>query len=121
MSLQTRHGGLEIESVGRVTVVKFLHRRILTEALVETLGRQLLGLVEDSSRCHLVLNFGNVERLSSALLGKVVALERAVRGAGGRLAVCKVRPELNHLLKLTRLDKYMDLYASEWEALQDLL
>jgi anti-anti-sigma factor len=121
MTLQTEHGGLEIEAVGRLTLVKLLDRRILAEAAVETLGQQLLGLVEDSRRRHLVLNFSNVERLSSALLGKVVALHQAVRRVGGSLAVCEAQPELNHLLKVTRLDKYMDLYATEWEALQDLL
>jgi anti-sigma B factor antagonist len=55
------------------------------------------------------------------VLGSVVALHRAVRRAGGRLALCGVRPELAHLLTSTRLDKYLDIYPSEEEALQDLL
>jgi anti-anti-sigma factor len=67
------------------------------------------------------INFGNVERLSSAMLGKVVALERAARRAGGVVAICEIQPELKHLLKLTRLDKYMHVYDSEGKALQDLL
>src|SRR5438067_1799117 len=121
MSLQTGYGGLEIEAVGGVTVVKFRGRRVLSEAAVQVVGQQLRDLVERSGRLQLVLNFGNVERLSSAVLGQVIALERAVRRAGGRLALCGVRPDLFHLLTVTRLDRYLDLYPGEWEALQSLL
>jgi anti-sigma B factor antagonist len=120
MSLQTGYRGLEIEAVGGVTVVAFRRRQILSEAAVQELGQQLLGLATGSD-CRLVLNFGGVERLSSAVLGQVVALERAVRRAGGRLALCGVRPDLSHLFTITRLDRYLDLYPSEGEALQDLL
>jgi anti-anti-sigma factor len=121
MSLQTRYGGLETEAVGGVTVVTFRDRQILSEAAVQALGQQLLGLAAGSGRRRLVLNFGNVRQLSSAVLGQVVALDRAVRQAGGRLSLCGVRPDLAHLLKVTRLDRYLDLYPSEGEALQSLL
>src|SRR5215468_9218365 len=110
MSLPTGYGRLEIETVGGVTVVKFKDRQILSEAAVQALGQQLRDLVERAGRRQLVLNFGNVERLSSAVLGQVVALERVVRRAGGRLALCGVRSDLSHLLTVTRLDKYLNLY-----------
>jgi anti-anti-sigma factor len=120
MSWQTGYGGLEIEAVAGVTVVQFRDRQVLTEAAVQALGKQLLSLAAGSDR-KLVLNFGNVERLSSAVLGSVVALDRAVRRAGGRLALCGVRAELAPLLTITRLDRYLDIYPSEGEALQNLL
>jgi anti-sigma B factor antagonist len=120
MSVQTEYGGLEIEAVGGVTVVQFRDRQLLSEAAVQALGQQLLSLATGSER-QLVLNFGKVERLSSAVLGSVVALNRAVRRAEGRVALCGVRPDLAHLLSITRLDTYLDIYASEGEALQDLL
>jgi anti-sigma B factor antagonist len=121
MSLQTAYKGLEVEAVGGVTVVHFRDRQILSEAAVQALGQQLLGLAAGPGRRKLVLNFGNVERLSSAVLGQVVALDRAVRRAGGRLALCGARPDLSHLLAITRLDRHLDLYPSEGDALQDLL
>jgi anti-anti-sigma factor len=120
MSRQTGHGGLEIEAVGGVTVVQFRARQIVSEAAVQALGEQLLSLAAGSDR-QLLLNFGNVERLSSAVLGSVVALDRAVRRAGGRLALCGLRPDLAHLLTTTRLDRHLAIYPSEGEALQDLL
>jgi anti-sigma B factor antagonist len=121
MSSQTWYGGLEIEVVGGVTVVKIRDRQILSGAAVQALGQQLGGLAAGLDRCKLVLNFGNVERLSSAVLGQVVALDRAMRRAGGRLALCGVRPDLSPLFTITRLDRYLDLHPSEGEALQALL
>jgi anti-sigma B factor antagonist len=121
MSLQSGHGGLEVEAVGGVTVVQFRDRHILSAAAVQALGKQLQSLAVGSDRRRLVLNFGNVERLSSAVLGSVVALDRAVRRAGGRVALCGVRPDLAHLLTITRLDRHLDIYPSEGEALQNLL
>jgi len=120
MSWQTGYGGLEIEAVGGVTVVQFRARQIVSEAAVQALGQQLLSLAAGSDR-QLLLNFGNVERLSSAVLGSVVALERAVRRAGGRLALCGVRPDLAYILAVTRLDQHLELYPSEEDALQSLL
>jgi anti-sigma B factor antagonist len=121
MSVQHLHGGLEVEQVGRVTVVKVLHRRVLTDAAVATLGEQLRSLVEDAGHRHLVLNFGRVERLTSALLGQLVALSRTLRRAGGRLAVCEIRPEFNPGFRILGLDKDLPLYGSEGDALQDLV
>jgi hypothetical protein len=37
------------------------------------------------------------------------------------LALCGVRPDVAHLLTVTRLDRYLDLYPSEGDALQGLL
>jgi len=120
MSLQLEYKGLLTETVGGVTVVTFRQRQILSEAAVQALGQQLLGLAAGSGR-RLLLNFGNVERLSSAVLGQVVALGRAVRRDGGRLALCGLRPDLSQLFTITLLDRNLDLYPSEGEALQDFL
>jgi anti-sigma B factor antagonist len=121
MSLPGGHGELEIESVGAVTVVKLRDRRILSEAAVQALGRQLRRLGERSGHRNFVLNFGNVERLSSAVLGQVVTMDRAVRQAGGRMALCEVRPDLYQALQLLGLSGYLHCYSNEEEALESLL
>jgi anti-sigma B factor antagonist len=118
MSLPPRHGGLEVERVGTVTVVTFLDRHILTEAQVHNLGEALFSLAEGSGGCRLVLNLGHVERLSSALLGKVMALHQKVRRAGGMLALCAVKPEIGHILRLLGLDKHLPLYPNEGQVLE---
>ncbi len=60
-------------------------------------GAKVRAIMAAGSGRRLLLNFGNVERLSSAVLGQVVALGRAVRRDGGRLALCGLRPDLSQL------------------------
>jgi anti-anti-sigma factor len=121
MSLQPRRGGLVIEQVGKVNLVKFTPHRVLTEETVEILGRQLLGLVEDRDCHHLVLNFSNVERLSSALVGRLMGLHRRLRREGRRLAVCGIKPDLYAVFQILQLHEHLSVYGSENDALQALL
>jgi anti-anti-sigma factor len=113
-----RNGGLEVEHVGRLAVVRFLRRQIVNEEAVEALGEQLLSLGDDSGHRQVVLNLGNVERVSTALLGKLVALQRRLRLTGGGLALCEVRPELQAVLRTLRLRRCLNVCGSEADALQ---
>jgi anti-sigma B factor antagonist len=85
--------------VGDVTVVDFLDKRILDEQSVQAIGEQLFSLVDELGRRQLLLNFGNVEYLSSPVLGIIATLNKKVKGAGGRLMACNLDPQVYELLK----------------------
>ena len=76
--------------VGDVTVVNFLDRRILDEQSVQAIGEQLFSLVDELGRKQLLLDFGNVESLSSPVLGIIATLNKKVTAAGGRLLACNL-------------------------------
>jgi stage II sporulation protein AA (anti-sigma F factor antagonist) len=120
MSLQLRPGRLEVEQINHVTVVKIPHRRILDSETIDWVGSQLLRLVEDLEDRQLVLNLGHVERVSSAMVGKLAALHERVRRLGGRLALCKIRPELSAILKTLQLHRHLNVYDQEQDAVQAL-
>jgi anti-sigma B factor antagonist len=105
--------------VGEVIVATFTVADILDLEMIRGLGDQLLGLADDEGR-RLVLNFGSVNRLSTALLGKVVALQQRLKKLGGQLALCQVAPHLNDAMKLLRLPQLVPIYAEEREALEKL-
>jgi anti-sigma B factor antagonist len=85
--------------VGDVTVVNFLDKRILDEQSVQAIGEQLFSLVDELGRKKLLLNFGNVEYLSSPVLGIMATLNKKVKAAGGRLIACNLNPQIDELLK----------------------
>src|SRR5687767_2606939 len=101
MSTQPRRRRLEVEDIGDVTVVKFTDRKILDEQNIQIIGEQLFGLVDDAGRKKLLLNFSNVEYLSSAALGKLITLNKKVQAAGGRLALCTIDPQIYEVFKIT--------------------
>ncbi len=91
---QGRKRRIETSEVGDVTIVSFVDKRILDEQNIQTIGEQLFELVESEGRRKLLLNFKNVEYLSSAALGKLINLNNKVRKANGQLRLCAIRPRL---------------------------
>jgi stage II sporulation protein AA (anti-sigma F factor antagonist) len=67
-----------------------------------------------------VLNFSCVERISTEMLGKLVALQKKVQDRGGRLALCQVNPKLQEIFKIFKLPQLLTIYDDEQEALQTL-
>src|SRR5438445_10089698 len=81
---RSRH--FEVDHVGDITQVRFTDKRILDEQTVQTIRKQLLGLVDELGRRKLLLDFGSVEYLSSHVLGVLVTLNKRVNAARGRLS-----------------------------------
>jgi anti-anti-sigma factor len=108
---------LKVTEIGDVTVVQFVDRKILDEANIQELGQELFGLVEDQGKRNLLLNFLNVEFLSSAALGKLITLDKKVKTHAGRLKLSNIRPEIYEVFKITKLNKLFDIKEDEAEAL----
>ncbi len=119
MSSQPRRRRLEAEEIGDVTVVSFMDRKILDEQNIQIIGEQLFSLVDESGRKKLLLNFGNVEYMSSAALGKLITLNKKVQAAGGRLVLCNIDPQIREVFEITKLDKLFVIRGDEQEALQE--
>jgi anti-sigma B factor antagonist len=111
------HRRLEVAEVGEVTVVRFVDRKILDESNIQELGQELFQLVEEEHRNRLVLNFFNVEFLSSAALGKLITLDKKVKAHGGRLKLSNIRPEIYEVFAITKLNKLFDIKDDVADAL----
>jgi anti-sigma B factor antagonist len=118
MSSQPRRKRLEVEDIGDVTVVNFTDKKILDEQNIQIIGEQLFSLVDELGRKKLLLNFGNVEYLSSAALGKFITLNKKVNGVGGRLILCNIDPQIYEVFEITKLNKLFNIQKEEQAALQ---
>jgi anti-sigma B factor antagonist len=108
---------IDVTQKGEVTVVRFVDRKILDEANIQELGVELFKLVEQEQRKNLLLNFFNVEFLSSAALGKLITLDKKVKANGGRLKLSNIRPEIYEVFAITKLNKLFDIKDDETDAL----
>src|SRR5208282_2768397 len=104
MTSQPRRRRLEVEDIGDVTVVNFVDRKILDEQNIQIIGEQLFSLVDNEGCKKLLLNFGNVEYLSSAALGKLI--------------LCNIDPQIHEVFEITKLDKFFKIMKDEQTALQ---
>jgi anti-anti-sigma factor len=108
---------IAVTDVGDVSVVRFADRKILDEANIQDLGMELFKLVEQEQRKKLLLNFGSVEFLSSAALGKLITLDKKVKANGGKLKLSNIRPEIYEVFAITKLNKLFDIKDDEADAL----
>src|SRR5437773_1911600 len=118
MSAPSRRRRLEVEDIGDATVVHFTDRKILDEQNIQIIGEQLFSLVDELGRRKLLLNFGNVEYLSSAALRKLVTLNKKLQQAGGRLILCNIDPQIREVFEITKLNKLFTIHDEEQAALQ---
>jgi len=118
MSSQPRRRRLEVEDNGDVTIVNFIDKKILDEQNIQKIGEDLFSLVDEMGRRRIVLNFRNVDYLSSAALGKFITLNKKVHGAGGKLVLCNIDPNIYEVFEITKLNKLFNIQKDEHAALQ---
>lgn len=115
---QAQRPRIETEEVGDVLVVNFIDKRILDEQNIQLIGDQLFALVDDMGCRKLLLNFSNVEYLSSAALGKLITLNKKVRKINGQLILSCIRPEIYEVFEITKLNKVFSILDTEEKALE---
>lgn len=67
---------------------------------------ELFRLVEERDRLELVLDFRNVEYVSSEALGPLITLHKKLEVVGGRLVLCHLDPQIYEVFEITKLDRY---------------
>lgn len=110
---------LDFNEVGDITVVRFRDQRITEDINIQELGQELFQLVEADFRKKLLLNFANVEFLSSAALGKLIILEKKIKTHEGVLKLSNIRPAIYEVFEMTRLNRLFDIKDDEADALAD--
>jgi anti-sigma B factor antagonist len=114
MITHPRPGLLDVRHAGGVTVARLAPGDTWDEQDTQALAARLDNL---AGRPGLVLDLGGVAFLDSTLVGLLVGLHKRVRHAGGRLALCGLGPQARAVLGRTRLDRVLDLYPAEADAL----
>ena len=108
---------LEVAESAQVSVVKFKDQKIIDPEAIQELGDELFTLVEKDNRQKIVLNFANVEFLSSAALGKLITFEKKTKKSGAKLILSNIAPEIFQVFAITNLDKLFTIKDNEADAL----
>ncbi len=69
----------------------------------------------------MVINFSKIKFLSSAVLGKLISLNKKIASKKGRLAFCNINPDIMQVFKITRLDKLIPICDDEDEAVKGVM
>jgi hypothetical protein len=75
----------KVEHSGNVTIITFTRGQV--RSFENVIAAELAGLTDGLGECHLLLDFSNVEYITSVELGTLIGLHKKLRAAGGRLNV----------------------------------
>jgi anti-anti-sigma factor len=108
---------IKVNDSNKVTIVTFNDSKIIDEAEIQEFGQELYDLVERETRKKIILNFGNVEFLSSAALGKLIGFDKRCKQHGAELILSNIRPEIYEVFAITKLTKLFIIKDDEADAL----
>lgn len=108
---------LDYEKLARALVVRFRNTEIREISIVDDVGKELLGLIEIDDSANVILDFEDVAFMSSAALLKLIAANRIIKGRGGRLKLCGIRPEIKDVFSITHLDRVLDIFPDRTTAI----
>jgi anti-sigma B factor antagonist len=112
---------LKSEQKEDILVVYFTDAKILDEARIQQIGKELMEKGDESGKSEskkMLLNFQGVQFMSSAMIGKLVLLNKKSKAAGLTLKFCAISPNVLEVFKITRLNKVFDIQADEDKALK---
>jgi anti-anti-sigma factor len=110
---------LIINDVGGVAVVSFINAQLIYEsASVDEIGSELNSLISDHGHSKIVLDFSNVQYLSSMMLAKLASLDRNLALAKGRLAICGLGPILMDTIRMAHFERVFSIYENVGSAIQ---
>jgi anti-sigma B factor antagonist len=95
---------VRLEQRGGWTVLHLLEASLMSPAVIDALGAHVERLLGEGKK-DLVLDFAQVQYISSSMIGVLVGARQSVSKTGGRLVLAGLNPRLRELLKITRMEK----------------
>jgi len=90
------------ERTGNVKIITFTARQL--RDVENVIATELQGLTNELGESHLLLDFTNVECITSVELGTLVSLQKKMKASGGRLTLFNLNPQVFEIFTVTRLE-----------------
>jgi anti-sigma B factor antagonist len=114
--MSTSASNLAVHTMSGAHVVEFTRADLVDAALIQTIGDDIYHVVRRLDQPKIVVDFQNVERLSSAALGMLIALDKVITKQSGQLRIANVSKDVLDIFKLTKLDSVLPIRKSTQEA-----
>ncbi|AGA31430.1 STAS domain-containing protein [Singulisphaera acidiphila] len=108
---------LQLTFVNGVAVISITTHYLQAEDVIETVGEELLELVEKWECTKVLLTFEGVRFVSSSMLAQVMKLHKRLAKTKGHLRICGLNPMLRDVLRASQLDRLLEVYDDDKLAL----
>ncbi|HEY0009855.1 MAG TPA: STAS domain-containing protein [Tepidisphaeraceae bacterium] len=104
------------------TVVEFRTNSLMDPPELERISQALYRLVDDEDRRLFILDFSQVQYISSQAIGIVLTINKKLNTLPrSKFVLCGVGEKLMQLIKITRLDRLLTIKPTQKEALKTSL
>jgi len=118
IKMSTTDSHLKVDQINDITRIEFLDRNILDEANIQQIGEQVTSIIDSSDKVKMLIDFSNVDHLSSAALGALITINNKVKEKEGQLRLSNIAGQIYEVFVITRLNKLFEIYPTEEEALK---
>ena len=98
-----------------IRVVEFTNNKILDEANIQEIGQGLASLIDEQISPKLLLDFSNVDHLSSAALGMLINANKRVKERNGQLRLTNIKPQIYEVFVITKLNRIFKILSTRAE------
>jgi anti-sigma B factor antagonist len=70
---------------------------------------ELFALVDKTLDLRILIDFSNIQYLSSIVLGKLMELHKRITKAKGKLVLCSIDKKIMEVFKIMKLDKILQI------------
>ncbi len=117
----TRLGSpIEVQHVGGAEVVAFRDHLLLDAGVIEQIEEHFKSLTCRYPEGRLVIDFTNVQALSSRMLGVLVTAHNELRKKDGKIALANLHGTLQKMLRVTRLSDLFSIYPDQKSAIEGI-
>ncbi len=110
---------LEIRKSNDVVIVSFRDSKVLDEMLIAQIGDEFSELtLEVATGKKLLLDFTPVAFMSSAMIGRILILQKQCMKDSVDLRLCGICPNIMEVFNLMKLNKVLKIYDDEPGALK---
>jgi anti-sigma B factor antagonist len=99
-----------------IYIAKILPKKILEELQILEIGQQLSDTIK-AGATKLVIDFSNVDHLSSAALGMLLNMKKQIETNQGALRLSYIRSAILQVFKITRLNELFFIHKTTEEAI----
>ncbi|HVT87236.1 MAG TPA: STAS domain-containing protein [Tepidisphaeraceae bacterium] len=101
-----------------IRVVEFTSAKILDEANIAEIGSTLNALIDESEKPKMLLDFSNVDHLSSAALGMLINANNRIRQRNGQLRLTNIKAPIYEVFVITKLNKLFRILPDRAEGMK---
>jgi anti-sigma B factor antagonist len=101
---------LMVQAYDQIVVAKVMKERLLDAGHITAFGAGLIELLDRYPKVSLIIDLSEVQYLSSAVLGKLVAIHKKTKELKGRMAIAGALGPVLPLFKVTGLDKVLTFF-----------